>query len=83
MPAQAERETRRFTADEVLRMVETGILREDEPLELLDGELVVVSPRGPPHSSVASALDDLVRGAYVGGEFDERALRLDAHSPRG
>ena len=30
-----EVETRRFTFDEVTRMVEVGILDEDEPVELL------------------------------------------------
>lgn len=41
---------RRFTAEEVLRMVEAGILAEDEPVELIDGALVAVSPQGPPHA---------------------------------
>jgi len=27
-------------------MLEVGILTEDEPVELLDGELVVVTPQG-------------------------------------
>lgn len=30
-------------------MVEVGILREDDPLELIDGELIVMSPQGPSH----------------------------------
>ena len=34
-------------------MVELGILREDEPLELIDGELVEVNPQGPIHSTLA------------------------------
>ena len=37
-------EHRRFSAAEVLRMVEEGILREDEPVELLDGELLLTPP---------------------------------------
>lgn len=44
-----ELERRRFTADEVLRMLEAGVLCEDEPLELLDGALVIVRPQGPLH----------------------------------
>jgi len=40
---------RQFTAEEVLRMVEVGILSDDEPLELLDGELIFVSPQDPQH----------------------------------
>jgi Uma2 family endonuclease len=60
----AQAEHRRFTADEVLRMVESGVLGEDEPLELLDGELVVVSPQGPPHADAATTLHELLVKAY-------------------
>jgi Uma2 family endonuclease len=57
---------RRFTADEVTRMVEAGVLREDEPLELLGGELIVVTPQGPAHADAATALRDLFVEAYRG-----------------
>jgi hypothetical protein len=46
MLAQHEFELRRFTVDETLRMVEAGIIGEDEPVELLDGRLVLVNPQG-------------------------------------
>ena len=42
-------ETRRFTADEVWRMVDAGIIHEDEPVELIDGQLLIVSPQGWSH----------------------------------
>lgn len=67
MEASAERRTRRFTADEVLRMVDAGILAEDEPVELIEGELVVVTPQGPPHASVTTALRDRLVAAYGAG----------------
>jgi Uma2 family endonuclease len=47
---------RRFTADEAMRMVDAGILRKDEPLELLDGRLVEVSPQGPMHAAATTKL---------------------------
>lgn len=55
---------RRLLATEVLRMVESGILRPDEPVELIDGELIVVSPQGPQHSSRVMALQALLINAY-------------------
>ncbi|MCB9744147.1 MAG: Uma2 family endonuclease [Alphaproteobacteria bacterium] len=55
---------RRFTADEVLRMVEVGIIEEDEPIELLDGELVEMSPDGVHHVNVVRRLTRLLTSAY-------------------
>lgn len=41
---------RTFTLDEFERMVEAGIFDQDERLELLDGEIVQMSPIGSPHA---------------------------------
>ena len=41
---------RPFTADEFERMAEAGIFDEDERLELLEGEIVAMSPIGSPHA---------------------------------
>jgi len=38
-----------------------------EPIELLDGELVVVSPQGPDHAGVASTLGHRLARAYGDG----------------
>jgi Uma2 family endonuclease len=62
-----ERTTRRFTVDEVLAMVEAGILHEDEPLELIEGELIMVPPQGPPHAGTATRLRDRLIAAYGTG----------------
>lgn len=45
-----------FTVDDVYRMVEAGILHEDERVELIDGELVVMSPKGNRHEVVKAYL---------------------------
>jgi Uma2 family endonuclease len=67
MQREAEPPTRRFSVDEVLRMVEVGILSEDEPLELVDGELFVVPPQSPPHANLTALLADRLRTAYGDG----------------
>jgi Uma2 family endonuclease len=43
--------THRFTAKDFHRMVEAGILREDDRVELLHGEIVDMPPIGPGHAS--------------------------------
>jgi hypothetical protein len=68
-------EHRRFTSAEILRMVESGILGEDERLELLEGELNVKSPQNPQHAALAAKLQRLVGGAAPPNSH----LRL--HSP--
>lgn len=45
----ADYKTRKFTVDEYHAMVDAGILREDERVELIDGEIVEVPPIGPEH----------------------------------
>jgi Uma2 family endonuclease len=73
---------RRFTADEVMRMAEQGILGEDERVELLDGELVVVSPQGPPHAARVMDLAQRLGDAYRGhGHIRSQVpLEADAYS---
>ena len=40
---------RRFTVDEYLAMVTADILRKEDRCELMDGEIIVMAPIGPPH----------------------------------
>ncbi len=49
-------ERRRFSVDEYDRMIEAGILQEDERVELLQGAIVCMAPIGSPHAKVVSVL---------------------------
>jgi Uma2 family endonuclease len=51
-----DRPIRLLTADEVVRMVEAGILGEDDSVELLEGLLTEVSPKSPEHGTVIARL---------------------------
>lgn len=62
-----DRSVRPLTADEVLRMVDSGILADDEPVELLHGLLTAVSPKSPGHSEVQGRLVDWLAPAVAGG----------------
>ncbi len=48
---------RRFTAGDLRLMLDAGILREDERVELLDGELVEMAAKGFAHDVVKNALN--------------------------
>jgi Uma2 family endonuclease len=70
---------RAFTAEDIGRMVATGVLGEDERVELIEGDLVVMAAKGIAHERVKNALnmaivrvapDELVVGV-------ENTLQLD------
>lgn len=47
---------RPLRVDELEQMVAAGILAEDEPVQLLEGALVVVSPQGPIHAGLITQI---------------------------
>jgi Uma2 family endonuclease len=49
-PISAPYAMRRFTVDEYHRMIASGILTEDDPVELLEGWIVEKMPRNPTHN---------------------------------
>ena len=56
---------RRFTVEEYCAMAETGILAEEERIELLDGEIFVMPPIGTPHEDGTTRLSsDLIYRLY-------------------
>src|SRR2546427_9895882 len=42
---------RRWTRKEYRKLDELGVLPEDEPIELIDGHLIVAEPKGAPHAT--------------------------------
>lgn len=50
----------RFTADEYQAMGEAGILGEDDRVELVDGEVLAMSPPGPQHTGAVNRLTHLL-----------------------
>jgi Uma2 family endonuclease len=49
----------RFTRAEYHRMVEAGILHEDSPVELIDGEILQMSPIGRRHRAGVDRITDI------------------------
>lgn len=76
-------EPRRFTVDDYYRMAEVGILRPDERLELLEGEIIEMSPIGSRHAGCAGFLNRWLMEHLPKGVADVRIqqpIRLSARS---
>jgi len=72
----------RFSVKEYYRMAETGVLRPDARVELLNGELIDMSPIGPFHGGLVKRLSRIfnfkAKGRWIVSTQDP--LRLDDHS---
>jgi Uma2 family endonuclease len=73
--ATVEVRRRRFTVEEYYRMTESGILTENDRVELLDGEILEMTPIGHHHATCVHALSALLTRA-----LGDRAL-LWAQNP--
>ena len=64
---------RRFTADEYQRMGETGILSPGDRVELIDGDVLAMTPIGPRH---AASVDRATRVFVTHVSGDEAIVRV-------
>ena len=51
---------KRFTVDDYYRMVDAGILSESDQVELIDGEVLTMSPIGLRHSACVSRANQVL-----------------------
>jgi len=59
--------TRRWTRKEYDRLIEVGVFRPDESLELLGGELIVGEPQSSPHYTAIGLVEEALRAALGPG----------------
>ena len=69
------REKRKFTVAEYYRMGEVGILRPDERVELIEGEIVVMAPIGPEHA------DDVNHFIYIFAPYSRGRFGISIQNP--
>jgi Uma2 family endonuclease len=62
-------QTRRFTRAEYDQLIAQGFFDEDEPIELLDGQLVVKEPQGSAHVRMVSHVRRVLQRAF-GERYD-------------
>jgi Uma2 family endonuclease len=77
MDGLAQEPRHRFTVDEVTQMVRSGILGEEDRVELIEGELLVMSPGEPPHANTVDRLAERLRGIYSADCRIRVQLQLD------
>jgi len=74
---------RAFTVDDIRRMVDAGVLREDERFELVEGDLVMMSAKGYAHELIKSALaialarslpDGMTMGVEITLQLDDNTI---------
>lgn len=57
---------RLWTQDEYHRMTEAGILNPDERVELLEGQIILIAAKNPPHSATNLSAADYLRNLLTG-----------------
>jgi Uma2 family endonuclease len=58
---------RHWTRKEYDELIKSGFFVEDEPIELLGGQLIVAEPKGSPHSTAVALAVEALRAAFGSG----------------
>lgn len=58
--------TRRFSVEEYHRMAEVGILKPDDRVELLDGDIIPMAPMSSRHAAAISKIAEWLQRAFAG-----------------
>jgi Uma2 family endonuclease len=74
---------RPFTVDEYHRMIQHGILTEDDPVELLEGWITPKMPRNPPHDGTLDRAEDALASRLPAGwrVRSQKAITLPDSEP--
>jgi Uma2 family endonuclease len=67
---------RLFSVHDYYRMAKAGILRDDDRVELIAGEIIQMPPIGSPHASVVARLN-----ALVYAQLQRRQVHVSVQSP--
>lgn len=69
MPATAAPQTRRWTRQEYHDLADAGFLDEDDPVELIDGEIIRMSPQNTPHAVAVRLVRRVLQRIFPTGEY--------------
>src|SRR2546427_6017806 len=60
-------QVRRWTRQEYDRMVEAGVLAPGKRAELIDGEVLAMTPQGSLHATAVVLVEEALRAAFAAG----------------
>jgi Uma2 family endonuclease len=66
-------QSRRWTREEYDRMIDAGVLTPEDRVELIEGEILTVTPQGSAHATAVSLAHDALRGV-IGPSLHVRVL---------
>lgn len=77
----AQLEPRRFNVTEYYQMAEAGVLKPEDRVELIEGEVIKMSPIGSKHAACVKRLDDLLHRKFGSKCISiQSPVRLDDYS---
>ena len=67
MPDTVSEATYRWSRDAYDRAVDAGVFGPDDRVELIDGQLLEMTPRGSRHAAIVNQAGEVLRDAFGGG----------------
>ena len=67
MPDVASEPTYRWSRDAYDRAVEAGVFGPDDRIELIDGQLLAMTPQGSRHAAIVNRAGEVLREVFGGG----------------
>ena len=83
MPTTSAPQTHCWTRREYHDLAEAGFLSEDDHVELIDGEIIRMSPQNTPHAVAVRLVHEVLRGVFPEDRYlvhDQLPLALGPHS---
>ena len=68
--------TRLWTVNEYYQMAKTGLIKPDEQVELLEGQIIQMTPQGPLHAATTDYAADVLRELLAGKALGAQPLVL-------
>lgn len=71
-----------FSVEDYHRMAETGVLKATDKVELIEGQIIPISPIKSPHTACVERLGDLLRKKKAANQFvrSQNPITLGTHS---